>query len=74
MERLPVSRYYLFTVLAIGGGILDLWSKHAVFPLVCLAVGQRLLDLGSTHRAAKKSERRCTFRNGPRDGLAICPD
>ena len=31
MERLPASRYYLFTVLAIGGGILDLWSKHAVF-------------------------------------------
>ncbi len=31
MERLPVSRYYLFTVLAIGGGILDIGSKHAVF-------------------------------------------
>ena len=31
MERLPVSRYYLFAALAIAGAIVDLWSKHAVF-------------------------------------------
>lgn len=31
MERIPVSRYCLFVGLAMAGGFLDLWSKHAVF-------------------------------------------
>ena len=54
MERLPVSRYYLFVALAIAGAIVDLWSKHAVFHWSALPWG-RTYWIWAQHVGLQKS-------------------